>query len=385
MRIVIIGGGIVGMASAYELAHREVDVVVLERSNIGAGNTERSAGGIRTQFASEENVTLAKESIDTWGRFEAEFGEDIDFRRTGYLFVTSTEETAKQFRQNVETQRALGVDNEFLEPAEAKAVCPGLRTDAITGGAYSPTDGLADPHLALQAYANAAREAGVDIRLHTAVTALEDTAQREMTVATNDEPLEADFVVNAAGVWGGKIAEMAGLELPVTPERLGLAVVDPEVPVAESVPMTLNPNYDCYFHPERDGRAFVGGGPELLREDSGSDPDAFSTALDMAFATEAVERAGEYTTYFGPESRIQDGWTGAICSTPDHDPIIEETIPGFVNVIGFSGHGFMLAPAVGKLVADLVVDGDTALVDISAYASDRFTDDDADGHRWVSA
>lgn len=384
MDVVVIGGGIVGVASAYALCQREANVTVVERGNIGAGNTERSAGGIRTQFASAENVTLATESLGTWGRFESAFGTDIDFRRSGYLFVVRTDEMAEQFRRNVDTQRSLGVDNEFLSPGEVVGVCPGLREEAITGGAYSPNDGLADPHLALQGYATAARDAGTDIRLHTPVTDIIRRDGAVTAVETDDDRLAADMVVNAAGAWAGQIAEMADITLPLTPQRLGIALIDPDRSVGDAVPMTLNPESDCYFHPERNGRALLGGGPELTKDTGAVDVDRVSTPLDMAFVTEALERVSEFTDYFGPDSRIHDGWTGVICSTPDHDPIIEETIPGFVNAVGFSGHGFMLAPAVGRLVAELTVDGTASIVDADAYRSDRFHDDE-NGHRWVSA
>ncbi|MFC5368077.1 NAD(P)/FAD-dependent oxidoreductase [Salinirubrum litoreum] len=392
MRVGIVGGGIVGLAAATYLARRGADVTVCERGSIGAGSTERSAGGIRAQFSTRVNVDLSLASMDVWESFEDEFGVDIAYRRAGYLFCAREEATADAFRETVEMQREAGVPAELLSPEEARDHCPELHADQFVAATYSPTDGFADPHLALQGYAEAAREAGVEIRTKTAVTDIVRespgaTAESDgdggegcvvgvetVSAGGEQERLDCEFVVNAAGPWAGQIAEMAGVDLPVTAQRRQIAVVDPETPIPDSVPLTIDLDTGSYFRPEREGRALVGGffGDEA---DSVVDPDDYTKDIDLDWTAEAMERAADTAGYFGPDSRVARGWAGLYAVTPDHHPIVEERA-GFVNAVGFSGHGFQHAPAVGQIVAELVHDGEASLVDIEPLRSDRFEDGD---------
>lgn len=371
MRVVVIGGGIIGCSSAYYLAKRGADVVLCERSNIGAGSTERSVGGIRAQFSTSVNVALSRASMRVWDRFDEEFAADIAHRRSGYLFLGRDEASADELEETVAMQNEQGVTSELLTPEEACEVCPGLRANLFRAATYSPNDGFADPHLALQAFATRARAVGADIRTGVEVTSVLGDTGGIAGVETTDGPIDADFVVNAAGPWASRVAAMADLDLPISPERRQIAVVDPETPVAESVPLTIDLDTGSYFRPEREGAALVGG---HFGGDTTADPNAYDRTTDLDWTIEAVEKAAEWTTYFGPDSEIRRGWAGLYAVTPDHHPILEETIPGFVNAVGFSGHGFQHAPATGKLVTELVFDGEASLVDISALDSDRFAD-----------
>ncbi|WP_440991250.1 NAD(P)/FAD-dependent oxidoreductase [Haloarchaeobius baliensis] len=371
MTVVVVGGGIVGMAAAHSLAERGVSVVLCEKGSVGAGSTERSAGGIRTQFSTRVNVRLSLASIDVWESFEDEFGVDIEYRRSGYLFLARDEATADDFEANVAMQREEGVDSELLAPEDAREHCPGLDPEPFRAATYCPTDGFADPHLALQGYSQAAAEAGVDVRTKTPVTAVHrDDDGRVTGVETSDDTIEAEYVVNAAGPWAGRLNELAGVALPVVPKRRQVAVVDPETPVPESVPLTIDLDTGSYFRPEREGAALVGG--HFGGDDPDVDPDRFSTTADTDWTIEAVEHAADYASYFGPETRIKNGWAGLYAVTPDHHPIVEEVAPGYLTAIGFSGHGFQHAPATGQIIADLVVDGETDLVDLDALSADRF-------------
>jgi sarcosine oxidase, subunit beta len=376
MHAVVVGGGIVGLASAHALAERDVRVTVCEKGSIGGGSTGRSAGGIRAQFSTPVNVDLSLASLDVWDAFEERFGVDIAHRRVGYLFLAREEDTAERLRENVSMQNERGVPSEFLTPAEATDRCGGLRTERFVGASFSPTDGFADPNLALQGYAGAAREAGVEIRTKTGVTGIRRDGERVVGVEVDGgdeggsgEEIDADYVVNAAGPWAGRVGGMAGVELPVAPRRRQMAIVEPEHPVPESDPLTIDLDTGSYFRPEREGIALVGG---QFGEDPDADPDRYRTGMDLEQAVDAVERAGEWTSYFGPETRIRRGWAGLYAVTPDNHPILEETVPGFVNAVGFSGHGFMHAPATGRIVAELVRDGEASLVDVGSLGSDRF-------------
>ncbi|MGA9402045.1 NAD(P)/FAD-dependent oxidoreductase, partial [Haladaptatus sp.] len=307
MRIVVVGGGIVGCSSAYYLAQRGADVVLCERSNIGAGSTERSAGGIRAQFSTPVNVALSRASMRVWDRFEDEFDADISHRRSGYLFLARTDDSVEELAETVAMQNEQGVPSELLTPEEALEHCPGLRADRFRSATYSPTDGFADPHLALQAFATRAREVGVDICTGVEVTDVLRDGNGVTGVETTDGPIDADFVVNAAGPWAGRVAAMAGLDLPILPERRQIAVVDPETPVPESVPLTIDLDTGSYFRPEREGAALVGG---HFGGDTTVDPNAYDHSSDLDWTIDAVEKAAELATYFGPDSRIRRGWAG---------------------------------------------------------------------------
>ena len=370
MDVVVIGGGIVGLASAHALAEAGADVTLVEKGSLGTGSTARSAGGIRSQFSTEINVRLSIASRAVWDDFAGSFGVDIAHRRPGYLFLARTEATAERFRGNVAMQNDLGVGSEFLSPSEARNHCPELRTDRFVAATYNAEDGFADPNLAVQGYAAACRDAGVDVRTRTAVGDVLTDGSGVTGVETDDGRVDADFVVNAAGAWAGRIAAMAGVDLPIRPRRRQVAVVDPTVPVPENVPLTIDLDTGSYFRPERDGAALVGG--HFGDQDPDADPDGYSESMDLDWAVTAVERAADCAAYFDDDSRIRRGWAGLYAVTPDHHPIIEETVPGLVTAAGFSGHGFQHAPATGTLVAELCVDGGTSLLDVSPLSSDRF-------------
>ncbi|MFB6193914.1 MAG: NAD(P)/FAD-dependent oxidoreductase, partial [Halobaculum sp.] len=359
MHVVVVGGGIVGVSSAYWLAERGVDVTLCERDGLGSGSTDRALGGIRAQFSTEVNVALSVASERIWDTFADRFGTGIDRRRTGYLFLTRDEETAAALDDQVAMQAAYDVPSRVVSPTEAAEIAPGVRSDAFVAGTYSPADSFADPHLALQGFADAAREAGADLRTDTPVIDFHSRAtadasptradgggsekgtgrasatgagtggQRgvgadgesgagsqgatttptatpstpvgadpaEIEVETADGSLIADCVVNAAGAWSPRLAELAGYRLPVEPHRRQIVIVEPERPVPADDPLTIDLDTTAHYRPERDGRAVVGG--HFGSDDPVVDPDEFSTEPDLDWQAEAVERAGRVATYFG--------------------------------------------------------------------------------------
>lgn len=374
MEVLVCGGGIVGLATAHALAKRGAEVTLCERGSLGEGSTARSAGGIRSQFSTRINVKLSLASKEVWNGFEDQFGVDIGFRTSGYLFLARSESTAERFREDVRMQRDLGAETKFLEPMTAAEHCPELDTGSFRAATYNPTDGFADPNLAVQGYAEAARDRGVEIRPKTPVTAIHRSGGRVVSVDVVEngatERVDVDYVVNATGAWSPNVAEMAGVTLPISPRRRQIAVVQPSKAVPESVPLTIDMETGSYFRPERDGAALVGG--HFTVDDQSVDPDGYDENMEIEWAAEAVERAADCAAYFGPETRIKRGWAGLYAVTPDNHPIIEETLPGLVTAAGFSGHGFQHAPATAEIVSDLIFDGDTDIVDVSELAADRF-------------
>ncbi|WP_396611223.1 NAD(P)/FAD-dependent oxidoreductase [Haloferax sp. S1W] len=369
MHVLIVGGGVTGLASAHALVERGAEVTVCEAGTLGGGSTGRAAGGIRTQFSTRVNVDLSLASIPVWESFADEFGVDIDYRRPGYLFLARTDETAAAFRDNVEMQNDAGAPSRLLDPEEAREYVPELRADEFVAATYSPADGIADPHSAVQGFADAVRSGGADIRTKTPVTDL--TYDGEVwSVETPDETIEADAVVNAAGAWATRIAALVDVDLPIAPRRRQIAVVEPEGDLPEDAPLTIDLDTGSYFRPEREGTAIVGG--HFSESDPDVDPDRFDESMDVDWAVEATERADDCAAYFGPETRIRNGWAGLYAVTPDHHAILDEVEPGFVVAAGFSGHGFQHAPATGEAVADMCLGEDASEVDVSALSLDRF-------------
>ena len=370
MDVIVIGGGIVGLSASYYLAERGADVRLFEKGSLGNGSTARSAGGIRSQFDTAVNVELSLASKRVWNAFEDRFGVDMAYRKTGYLFLARSEAVAEMFRENVQMQRDLGAESEFLTPEEAREHCEGLSAEQFVAATYNGDDGFADPNLAVQGYAGGVREAGVDIRTGTAVTDLRQDGEAVVGVVTGDGRFDADFVVNAGGPYATEIGRMAGASLPIHPRRRQIAVVDATRPVPEDDPLTIDLETGSYFRPEREGAALVGG--HFAEDDPDQDPDSHDDSMELAWAADAVERAAEWTRYFDAETRIKRGWAGLYAVTPDNHPVIEESVPGLITASGFSGHGFQHAPATGQIVADLVFEAKPQLVDVSALTADRF-------------
>ncbi|QHS17554.1 FAD-binding oxidoreductase [haloarchaeon 3A1-DGR] len=371
MEVTVVGGGIVGLASAYFLAERGADVTVLEKSAVGAGSTDRANGGIRSQFASPVNVELSKASVPVWESFAERFDTDVEYRQMGYLFLAREEATATQLRRNVRTQNDHGVPSEFLEPGTVADRFPELRTADVVGASFLHTDGWADPHLGLQGFSRAATEAGATVETGVEVTDVLRPDDGAVTgVETTAGRFRSDFVVNAAGAWAGEVAAMAGVDVPIVPKRRQLVVLDPETAVPEDHPFAVDVDRSTHFRPERDGGVVAGG--RYADHDPEMDPDGFRTRHDLDWAVEVLDRLTDVASYFGPETEMRRGWAGLYAMTPDHHPIIEETVPGFVNACGFSGHGFMHSPATGQVVSELVLDGAASTVDISELTADRF-------------
>src|SRR5215216_4939773 len=229
--VVIIGGGCMGTSAAYHLARLGyTDVVILEREPLlGMGSTGRNAGGVRHQFSSEANVRLSIESIHLFERFADEVGYEIDFHQDGYLFLLSTEENVRAFKQNVEMQRRLGVEVDLLTPDEARKLAPGIGVEGILAATFCPRDGIADPNGVTMGFARSAQSAGVEIYRETEVTGIELEGNRISAVETTRGKISTRRVVNAAGPYARQVGQMVGLDVPVLPYRRHIFITEPVV------------------------------------------------------------------------------------------------------------------------------------------------------------
>jgi sarcosine oxidase subunit beta len=363
--VVVIGGGIMGASTAYHLARRGcTDVVILEKDLLAQASTGLSAGGIRQQFSHPANIRLSQEAVRVFERFEEEFGVDMEFRQVGYLFLAQSEDTWQEFLANVETQRRYNVPVEALSPAEIRARWPYLNVEDLRGGTFCAEDGYADPYMAAMGFANAARRLGVRIEEQTRVTGIRIEGGRVRGVETTRGPVATPTVVNVAGPWGGEVAAIAGFDLPVRPYRRQVFMTQPIDTIQKPVPMILDIEPAFYFR---------GEGPGVIMGMSDQDePSSFHTNVDYLFLERVIDKAIHRAPIL-EEAEIMRGWGGLYAITPDDNPIIGPLpgADGFYCAIGFSGHGFQQAPTVGRILSELILDGETGF-DLSPFAHDRF-------------
>jgi sarcosine oxidase subunit beta len=363
--VVIIGGGVIGTSIAYHLARMgRQDIVVLEReSMLGMGSTGKCAGGIRQQFSTEVNIRLAMESVSFFQRFQAKLGTDPEFHQHGYLFLATTEEDATAFRQNVALQRSLGLEVELLSPQEAHQFVPALNTEDVVLATYCPTDGYADPHSVLQGFAKGARQLGVEICTDTQATTIELQEGKVRAVVTDRGRIQTPVVVDAAGPWLAVVARMVGIELPVLPYRRQIFVTSPFPAIPGPLPMVIDFQPSFYFRKEGPGI--------LMGMTDDEEPPSFNTQVDWEFLAQVVERAIHRAPIL-EQAGFMDGWGGLYAVTPDDNPILGPIpeVEGFICAGGFSGHGFMLAPAIGRAVAELILEGRSS-ADISPLGIER--------------
>ena len=363
--VVIVGGGVIGVSIAYQLALKKAGtIVLLEKGQLGEGSTGRCVGGIRLQFSTEINIRFSLESMKTFDHFEEEFGVDPEFRRIGYLFLATTPQEMEVFEDNVKLQHAFDIPVELLSSQEIEKRWPYLRMDDLLGGTFCSQDGYAGPYEVVTGFVKGARREGVTIHETTEVTGISLKGGRVCGVKTKDGNISCPVVVNAAGPYASTLGDMAGLRIPVKPLRRQVFVTAPFRLSDQSVPLTIDFQRGWYFRKEVDG--YLLSGP-LDAEPS------FKTHIDY----EAMAEASENAVYRVPaleKARIARGWAGLYEISPDNHAILGRVpeVDGFIVANGFSGHGFQHSPAVGKVIAELIVDGKAGTIDISSLSIERF-------------
>lgn len=335
-RIVVAGAGATGASVAYHLVSLGArEVILADRGRVAGGATAKAMGGVRQQFSTAAEVRLAQASI----RFFEELEPPL-FDQVGYLFVATTEEGLAALDERRAIQEELGVPVETVDPSYVE----GLRTDDLVGAVVCRTDGTADPPAVTRELVRRATKLGVQIR--------------EGVDATT---LEADTLVIACGPWSAQVGERLGVELPVRPlVRQLLATGELDLP--ERLPMVLEA--ETGFHFRRRGRRLV-----LAMVDP--EPRwGFDEVVDESLFDDRLARL--HHRYPGAASTaIEDAWAGLYDMTPDAHPILGEVADGVYAACGFSGHGFMQSPAVGKALAEEIL-GETPSLDLGPYRLSRF-------------
>ena len=364
--LVIIGGGVIGAATAFHAAGKGARVILVERGTVGSGMTSKSGGFIQTHWDHPGEVGLiayARAMFQSWAE---QVGGDCGWQEKGYLHVTGTErETAVRGVHQLLVDR--GLASHWLDPQELAKLQPLLHVGDLVGGAYEPTSGWADPLATTRSLALAARRRGAEIREGVTVTALAHDGQRVTGVETSEGSISAGNVVLAAGPW--TMGLHVGAPLPITLERGQVCYVDRP----EGLPEREIGFYDevtgLYTHPDGDTN-LVGIDHPFATIES---PDHYKRELDDDYVNAAM-RALAHRFPRLASARLVRGFAGLYDFTPAGQPIIDGPLglAGYYVAAGFSGTGFKSAPATGLGLAELVLDGHASSVDLSHLTLARF-------------
>ncbi|MXP21772.1 FAD-dependent oxidoreductase [Gordonia sp. HNM0687] len=376
-RFLIVGGGLEGLAIAWSLADQgETDVLVVERDTLCSGMTGKSSGVVRCHYGNPSLAAMSWYGVDIFTRATELFGDDMAFQQCGYV-VGVGENNVGPLRANVEMMQGLGIDVDFIGHDTMAELWPGLHLDDFAAFAYEPLGGRGEAYMAGMAFAAAARKLGVKVRQSTTVTELlqGDDGRVVGAALANGDTIYADTVIVAAGPWTPALTEPVGVPVDVRAQRAQLVLIDQGEPTPV-VPVLSDLAGLSYICREPNGELLMGNSdhsaPQYI------DPDNYINRADESTIDKIIMKAGHRLPDM-PDPRITSSYVGAYDVTPDYNPIIGPApVDGLFLATGFSGHGFKISPAVGKLVADLLLSGSTTLknVDPRDFRHSRFAEGD---------
>jgi sarcosine oxidase, subunit beta len=364
--LIIIGGGVMGASAAYHLASRGMkNLLLLEREQFfGQGSTGRCAGGVRYQFGTEVNIRLSLTSLPMLERFKEELGQEIDYRKCGYLFVLTNERDVLAFQRNMKLQHDLGVETEWLDRDEICKRLPMMNFEDALAGTFHQRDGLVDPNSVLMGYINAAQKLGVKTLNNAEVNRIRIRGGKIEAVETTQGLIKTRTILNTAGPWSGQVGQMAGVNVPVSPIRRQMLTTGPLQEIPGDFPFVIDFAQSLYFHRYGEGL--------LMGMSNHNESPGFDTSVDEEFEMVNLEAALARMPLVEKASRAAH-WAGLYEVTPDAHPIYGATpVDGFYLCTGFSGHGFMHGPVSGKLMGEFILDGKFSTVDVSMLDLARF-------------
>ena len=351
-QVVIIGGGVMGLGLAYQLALQGVtDVLVLEQGYLCAGASGRNGGGVRMQWGTPSHVELARRSLELMKGFARELGINIWLRQGGYLFLARSPEVARRLERSVQVQTRLGLRTELISPDAARGRVAGLTATGVQLAAFNPDDGVIFPWPFLWGYTRAARARGVRVETFTKVSGLTVSQGQVRAVRTDRGEVACEQVVVASGAWSGEVSRLAGVTLPSHPQRHEILSTEPLKPFVGPLVSVLDSG--LYFSQSMRGELVGGmGDPD--------DPPGLRMGSSTRFLARFSHALLEQLPLLGAV-RVLRQWAGCYDVTPDNNPILGRT-PGLDNLLqlsGFVGHGFMMAPAVTERMAAWMAKGES--------------------------
>ena len=375
---VIVGGGVMGCSILYNLAARGMtDIILLEKEVLASGSTGRSQAILRMHYSHEVTTRMAWESLKEFRSFEEVVGSPSGYVRTGYFLIVSDADR-RALEENVAMQNRVGVDAQVVSAEDIMEIAPVLSVIKDEAFAYEPESGYVDPYSVTAGYARRAGELGATVRVNTRATDIEITSGRVTAVVTPEERIETPIAVVAAGPWSKPLLDTAGIEAPLQTVRHQVIMLRrPEDKVADH-PILGDVVNSLSARPDAGNLTLIGVG-----EDEFVGPEEYNQGVDM----DVVE-----ATFAKLASRIpgmshglfRGGWSGLFTTTPDWHPILDrvEGIEGLYCAVGFSGHGFKLAPMVGVVMAELITQGQATSIDVSTLGLGRFKEGKPLGSRY---
>ena len=371
---VIIGGGVMGCAIQYHLARLGVaNTVLLERDVLGSGSTGRSQAICRMHYSNAVTTELAWQSLQVFADFDARVGGTSGFVNTGYLVVVN-EADESGLERNVAMQQELGVPTSVVSQDDLAQVAPMVTLYDDERAAWEPNSGYADPYQVTVSYAARAREAGARILMRTPAAGIETQGDRVQAVVTADgDRIATDTVIVAAGPWSKQVLAGVGVDVPLIPVRHQIATVARPLERVPNHPTVGDISQSFSFRPDGSNFTTMGFGDDNEQ----SDPDVYPQGLELSEAAIARGKLARRIPGMA-DAYYRGGWSGLFTTTPDWHPVLD-AVPGVGGLycgIGFSGHGFKLSPAIGKAVAELVVEGRARDVDLTPLRFTRFAEGD---------
>ena len=370
--VVIIGGGVMGCSILYNLAARGVtNALLLERSVLGSGSTGRSQAICRTHYSNPFTAAMAWQSLQVYRDFPQRLGGPSGFVETGY-FVMVGDDDRQAMESNVALNRTVGIDTYLVSLEEAATIAPMLDVNGVTAVAYEPRSGYADPYAVTTTYARAARELGATVQMGVEALSLQVENGRVTGVVTNQGTVATDTVVVAAGPWSPPLLSPLGFDIPLEPVRHQVVQIQRPWDILPQHPAVADIATKASFRPDGDQFTLIGVG-----EDEIVDRDSFNPAVDLEPAAAAFDRASRRMPALG-QGYFRGGWAGLFTVTPDWHPVLDRVqgVDGAYCAVGFSGHGFKLAPMIGAVMSELVTEGQATSVDITPLRMSRFAEGD---------
>ncbi|MEI7446715.1 MAG: FAD-binding oxidoreductase [Burkholderiales bacterium] len=375
--LIVVGAGVVGCSVAWHAAAMGAGrVLLVDRGGIAEGTSSQSSSILRTHYSVRENVELARRSWSVFTDFARYLDDpeaDCGLVRCGYLIVGGADARGDAVRASLAQQRAMGIRADEIDAAQARELLPLLKTDDLAVFGHEPEAGYADAYLTATAFARAARRRGVEIRQGTAVTGLVVDGDRITGIETAGGRIAAGAVVCVANVWSNRLLGPAtGLDIPLVAERHEVMALEAPVPYLPSYPVLKDMASASMVYARCYGRSQLLASPGLAGAET--DPDEGQADVPLDVVAEIGEQVAARLEGFD-EAGVASTWTGLYDVTPDWNPVLGP-LPGWSGLhvgFGFSGHGFKLSPAVGRLLVQLAL-GLPTDVSLEPYRFGRFAE-----------
>jgi sarcosine oxidase subunit beta len=373
--VIVVGGGANGTSTAFHLASRGVkNVLLLERRHLGAGATGKSGSLVRMHYTNEPESRLAFESLKIFRDFRNVVGGDCGFDPIGFLQIVPRGYEAALAR-NVARQQGLGIKTEAITPDRLRDLLPGCRTEDVGAAAWEPESGYADPNATTFAFAEGARRLGATIETGREVTRILTDRGRVVGVETAQGRVDAPVVVLVPGAWTAPLLTPLGLDFGLVPHRIQITIFRWPAGFTRRHCVVIDAIHQSWLRPEGANTTLIG----VELGTGHADPDSFDEGVDPGFvATCRNALAGRLTVM--AEATMRGGWAGMIMMRADGRPIIDQipSVAGLYCMLGDSGTSFKTSPAIGKCLAEWIIDGKPRTVDLTPFRSTRF----AEGLPW---